>query len=127
MGLLNAPPKLEPGEAVRWQALASHVAGPSAVFFGSRTSSSGRLFVTDRRVFYQPSRVDTAFSQEIWERPRSSVIGLEEVERDEGDVFAAGFRRRLGIRTEAGVEAFVVNDLDSAMAELSELLLRPSS
>jgi len=127
MGIMNARPKLEPGEELRWKALANHVAGPSFVFFGMTSSSSGQLVVTDRRVFYQPSRIDTMTRQARWDCPIDSVTGIEEVDRDGGDIFAGGLRRRLGIRTAAGVEVFVVNDLDKKMPELRDLLLRRSN
>src|SRR5262245_43224371 len=111
MGILNGPPKLEPGEALLWKALANHVGGPSYVLWGMTSSSSGQLVVTDRRVFYQPSRVDTLFRQKRWERSLDAVMGVEIVDRgsrDGVDVFAGELRDRLGIRTEDGVEIFVV-------------------
>ena len=127
MGILNAPPKLEPGEALLWKAAANHVGGPSYVFWGMTSSSSGQLAVTDRRVFFQPSRVDTLFRQKRWERPLGAVIGVEIVNRgsrDGVDVFAGELRNRLGIRTEDGVEIFVVNRLEKRMVELQGLLRR---
>jgi hypothetical protein len=128
MGILNAHPKLESGEELRWKAAANHVGGPSYVLWGMTSSSSGQLVVTDRRVFYQPSRVDTLFRQKRWERPLDGVTNIEVVDRprapgDGVDVFAGGLRDRLGIRTEDGVEIFVVNRLEQKMAELGELLL----
>jgi len=127
MGIMNAPPKLQPGEELRWKALANHVAGPSYVLWGMTSSSSGQLVVTDRRVFYQPSRVDTLFRQKRWERPLDDVTNIEVVDRrrtsaDGVDVFAGDLRNRLGIRTAEGVEIFVVNKLEKKMAELRELL-----
>ena len=125
MGILNARPKLEPGEELRWKAAANHVAGPSYAFWGMTSSSSGQLVVTNRRVFYQPSRVDTLARQKRWERPLDAVTDIEIVDRDGADVFAGGMRDRLGIRTADGIEVFVVNQLEKKMAELRELLLRP--
>ena len=127
MGILNAAPKLEPGEELGWKARANHVAGPSYVFWGMTSSSSGRLAVTNRQVFYQPSRVDTLFRQKRWERPLDAVTGIEIVARkrrapeDGIDVFAGGMRDRLGIRTEEGVEVFVVNQLETRVIELHKL------
>lgn len=126
MGILNAQPKLEPGEALHWKARANHVDGPSYVFWGMTSSSSGQLVVTDRRVFYQPSRVDTLFRQKRWERPLDAVLDIEVVNRGsrEGvDVFAGELRDRLGIKTEEGIEVFVVNQLEKKMVELRGLLL----
>ncbi|MEX2107510.1 MAG: hypothetical protein WD827_01335 [Solirubrobacterales bacterium] len=126
MGILNARPKLEPGEELRWKALANHVDGPSYVLWGMTSSSSGQLVVTDRRVFYQPSRVDTLFRQKRWECPLDAAMGVEIVSRAsrEGiDMFAGELRDRLGIRTEDGVEVFVVNRLEEKMVELQRLFL----
>ena len=125
MGILNARPKLEPGEELRWKAAANHVAGPSYAFWGMTSSSSGQLVVTNRRVFYQPSRVDTLARQKRWERPLDAVTDIEIFDRDGADVFAGGLRDRHGIRTADGIEVFVVNQLEKKMAELRELLLRP--
>lgn len=124
---MNASPKLEPGEALRWKAAANHVGGPSYVLWGMTSSSSGQLVLTDRRVFYQPSRVDTLFRQKRWERPLADVTSIEVVDRPrtsaEGvDVFAGGLRDRLGVGTEDGVEIFVVNRLEQKVAELRGLL-----
>jgi hypothetical protein len=126
MGILNARPKLEPGEALRWKAAANHVGGPSYMLWGMTSSSSGQLVVTDRRVFYQPSRVDTVFRQKRWERSLDHVTSIEVVDTSrtsaEVDVFAGGLRDRLGIGTEEGVEIFVVNRLEQKVAELRGLL-----
>jgi hypothetical protein len=122
MGLLNARPKLEPGEQLFWKATANHVAGPSYVFWGMTSSSSGQLAVTDRRIFYQPSRVDTLFRQKRWEQPIDAVTGIEIVGRDADDLFAGGMRERLGIRTADGVEVFVVNRLEESIARLRGIL-----
>jgi hypothetical protein len=121
MGILNASPKLEPGEALFWKAAANHVGGPSYALWGMTSSSSGQLVVTDRRVFFQPSRVDTLFRQKRWECPFDAVMGIEIVNRtsrDGVDVFAGELRNRLGIRTEDGIEIFVVNRLEEKIGEL---------
>jgi len=96
MGVVNARPKLEPGEELCWKAAANHVAGPSYVFWGMTSSSSGQLVVTDRRVFYQPSRVDTLFRQKRWERHLDAVTGIEIVDRDGADVFPEECATALG-------------------------------
>jgi hypothetical protein len=126
MGILNASPKLEPGEPLLWKAGANHVGGPSYVLWGMTSSSSGQLVVTDRRVFYQPSRVDGLFRQKRWERPLDAVTGVDVVARGTKagvDVFAGEMRDRLGIETEEGIEVFVVNQLEKKLVELRGLLL----
>jgi hypothetical protein len=125
VGILNADPKLEAGEALLWKAAANHVGGPSYALWGMTSSSSGQLVVTDRRVFFQPGRVDTLFREKRWERPLDAFVGVEVVNRtsrDGVDVFAGELRNRLGLRTEEGVEIFVVNGLEKKLVELRGLL-----
>jgi|tagenome__1003787_1003787.scaffolds.fasta_scaffold18850988_1 hypothetical protein len=118
MGLLVARPKLEPGELLRFNALANHVEGPSYTLWGLNAAAGGRLVVTDRRVFFQPGRVDGMLRARRWVKPLDAVTGLEVVDRDGAEVFAGGMRRRLGIRTADGVEVFVVNGLEEKIPEL---------
>jgi hypothetical protein len=122
MGILHARPKLEPGEALVWKAAANHIGGPSYALWGMTSSSSGQLAVTDRRVFFQPSRIDTLFLEKRWERPLQAIRGFEIVDRDGAEVFAGGMRDRLGIRTEDGLEVFVVNKLERKIGELRALV-----
>jgi hypothetical protein len=119
MGILNARPKLEPGEQLRFDALANHAGGSS--LYGFKAASGGRLVVTDRRVFFKPSRLDAVFSKKGWECPVDAVTGIEVVDRDGGDVLSGGMRDRLGLRTADGLEVFVVNRLEDKMAELRPL------
>jgi hypothetical protein len=116
MGILQARPKLEQGEALRWKALANRVLSPAV-------TSGGQLVVTDRRLFFQPNRFDTAIGRELWECPLDAVTGIETVGRD-GNVFAGGTRKRLGVQTADGEEVFVVNRLGKKEDELRRLLLR---
>jgi hypothetical protein len=121
MGIMNARPKLEWGEQLRFRALANHVEGPSYTLYGMTAASSGQLVVTDRRVFYQPSRIDTLTRRKRWERPLDAVMNVEVVDRDADEVFAGGMRRRLGLQTKDGVEVFVVNRLEEKIVELRAL------
>ncbi len=121
MGLLHARPKLEPGEQLFWSSAANHIGGPSYALWGMTSSSSGRLAVSDRRVFFQPSRIDTLFLEKRWEQRLDAVTGIELIDRDAA-LFAGGLRERLGIRTADGVEVFVVNGLEKKMGDLQNLL-----
>ncbi len=114
MGILQGRPKLEPGEALCWKSLANRVLSPSV-------TSGGRLVVTDRRVFFQPNRFDAAIGRKLWECPLDAVTGIDTVGRD-GNVFAGGVRKRLGVETADGHEVFVVNRLERKEAELRRLL-----
>jgi len=119
MGLLQVRPDLAPGEDVRWKAYANRVLDSSA------TTAGGRLFVTDRRVFFQPNRIDAGLGRKVWECPLDAVTGIETVGRD-ARLFAGGPRKRLGIQTAEGEEVFVVNRLRRKEDELRRLLLRGS-
>jgi hypothetical protein len=121
MGILNPRPKLEPGEHIMWQARANYVAGPYYSLYGFKAAAGGQLFVTDQRVFFEPSRADKAVGAKHWECSLPDAAGVEVVGPD-GEVFAGGMRKRLGIRTKDGVEVFVVNKLEKTMAQLSQLL-----
>lgn len=59
-----------------------------------------------------------------WESALDAIAGLEVVEPD-GEPFAGGMRKRLGVQVADGVEVFVVNRLEQKMAELQALLLLP--
>ncbi len=115
MGILNARPRLDDGEHLRWQSLANRV-------IGANVTAGGRLVVTDRRVFFQPNRIDKSLGRELWQCPPEAVTGIGTVGRD-GRIFAGGTRRRLGIHTAGGEEVFVVNRLRKKEAQLRELLL----
>jgi hypothetical protein len=121
MGLLNPRPKVEPGENVMWQSRANYVAGPYYTLYGFKAAAGGQLVVTDRRVFFEPSRADKAVGAKRWECSLADTNGVDVVGPD-GELFAGGMRKRLGIRTTNGVEVFVVNKLEKTMAQLSQLL-----
>jgi len=121
MGLLNPNPKLEPGENLAWKCLANHVAGPSYALYGMQAAAGGRLVVTDRRMFFQPSRADRAVGAKAWTCPLVDVEGIETVGKD-SEIFAGGMRDRLGVRTKNGLEVFVVNKLQTTQNKLRALL-----
>jgi hypothetical protein len=114
MGILQLRPKLEPDEKVRWKAYANRVISPAA-------DAGGRLFVTDRRLLFQPNRVDARLGREVWSCPLDAVTGIETVGRDAA-IFAGGLRKRLGVQTADGEEVFVVNSLKRKERELRRLL-----
>jgi len=118
MGILQVRPDLAPGEEVRWKAFANRVLPNS-------TTAGGRLFVTDRRVFFQPNRIDAGLGQKVWECPLEGVTAVETVGRD-GRLFAGGTRKRLGIKTADGEEVFVVNRLKRKEDELLRLFPQAS-
>ena len=114
MSVLNAPPRLQPGETIRWMSLANHTAG-------RWRSAGGKLIVTDQRILFQPNRIDALLGGAMWECPLAAVTGVKTINRDR-TVLAGGVRERLGIHTEDGMERFVVNDLQQKTLELRDLL-----
>jgi hypothetical protein len=120
MGILNARPRLEQGEALAWKAAANHVAGSIYTLWGMNTASGGQLVLTDCRIFFQPGRVDTLFRERIWQKARDEIDGFETVGPD-GEVFGGGMRERLGVRSGDELEVFVINKLDRRLGELRAL------
>jgi len=120
MGLWLKQPKLEEGEAIRWQAWANRS-------LNRWIAAGGMLVVTNRRVLFRPNRVEMAIGKKQWECPIASLAEVEVVDRD-FTVPAGGMRRRLGIRTSGGVELFVVNDVETKAIELREIFsdLKPA-
>jgi hypothetical protein len=120
MGILNARPKLEPGEALAWKSAANHVAGSIYTLWGMKTASGGQLVLTDRRIFFQPGRADALLRERVWQKPVEEIDGFEIVGPD-GEVFGGGMRNRLGIRSGDELEVFVVNKLEKKLGDLRAL------
>jgi hypothetical protein len=94
------------------------------MLYGMQAAAGGQLIVTDRRIFFQPSRLDRAVAAKRWECPVGDVVSLETVGKD-AEIFAGGTRERLGIRTGDGLEVFVVSKLEQTMTQLRPLLGLP--
>ncbi len=99
-----------------WKAFANRV-------LDDATTAGGRLFVTDRRVLFQPNRIDVGLGRKVWECPLEGVTAVETVGRD-AQLFAGGPRKRLGIKTADGEEVFVVDRLQRKEEELLRLFPR---
>jgi hypothetical protein len=92
-------PPFEPGEHLAWRVTANRSYDGVAVV--------GRLFVTDRRIFFRPTGFEQGLGREGWECSFSDVVKVDLAER-ELNFFSGGLRRRLRIRTKVGSELFVV-------------------
>lgn len=103
---------------MQWKALANRVLSGSV-------TAGGRLFVTDRRVFFQPNRIDAMLGRKVWESPLEGVTAVETIGRD-ARLFAGGPRKRLGIKTADGEEVFVVNRLKKNEHQLLKLFPKTS-
>jgi len=113
MGFWIAHPKLEEGEAIRWESSAGRA-------LNRWITSGGRLVVTNKRVLFQPNRFDAMTGKRPWGRPLTSVKDVQAVDRDP-TVLAGGMRKRLGIQTADGIEVFIVNNVTTKVADLRGL------
>jgi hypothetical protein len=113
VGIWVAPPELDHGEEVLWEAFANRKQGRRAV--------GGRLTVTNRRFLFQPNRLDGITGGRSWSCPLASVIGIEAIAPG-AEVLTGGLRRRLGVMTDGGLEVFVVNAVDRQVVHLRDLL-----
>ncbi len=114
MGIFIPKLDLRAEETLRWKSWANHARGPLSV--------GGVLAVTDRRVFFQPNRIESGIRRKPWECPADAVVEVESTDRKPTSWFAGGARRRLEIRTADATEIFVVNKVDRKVAELRDLL-----
>lgn len=114
MNIWVAKVKFQPDEVIRWQANANRVTG--------RSTAGGRLFVTDRRILFQPNRIDSMIGRKLWECSRDAVTGIDSVGRGTSGVMAGALRERLEVETVDGNEIFVVNKLAKKIAELREIV-----
>ena len=99
-------PELEPDEQVLVRKAANRNQGGRSV--------GGRLTVTDRRLMFKPTILDSILFGRAWSVARDEVAGVGAAER-------GGIRKRLCVRTSDGDEQlFVVNKLDDLIRELVE-------
>jgi hypothetical protein len=115
MSFLVSSPSLSDGETVRWSLSANRA---ERWWY----ASGGKLFVTDRRILFQPNRLDSLFGKQTWECPLSRVKKIEGVDRSGTEALAGGSRRRLAIGTPEGVELFVVRDSSRTALKLKDFL-----
>lgn len=109
MGLWIGNPGLGPSETVRWQKLANRTQGSRAV--------GGRLYLTESRLLFVPTHLDSITGGKRWELPLAQLRSVGRQDAD-GGLFSGGLRTRLRLDTDAGTELFVVNDIDEVIAEL---------
>jgi len=104
MGFFVSVPDLADGEEV--------LLDPAAKRQIDGRGIGGRLFVTDRRLVFQPSNLYRFTRATTWEVPHAQVAEVGDVDRNLDDALMGGLRRRLEIRTVDGRrELFDVNHL----------------
>ena len=101
---------LEPGEQVRETWLANHTQH-------AQRATGGRLYLTDRRLVFEPHAVDRALDGKVWSVPLRIVTGVDRSERDLSHFFGGGLRRRLRVRLDDGSEWFFVVNRTRRCAE----------
>jgi hypothetical protein len=105
--------EVQPGEVLRWHAPATHRVG--------RTWVGGRVYVSDRRLFFCPG-VLSRRRYGILRVPLTSIADVRVVGRNT-KVTAGGLRRRVIITTGAGDEhAFSLPRFPKRSRELQALL-----
>ena len=78
----------------------------------------GRLFLSDQRLVFQPTRLDSVTRGKRWAVSRGQVAELSVSARQAG-LNPAGLRNRLRVsQIDGEVDVFVVNHLDAVLARL---------
>jgi hypothetical protein len=116
VGVWVPHPPLEAGGVVRWRKNANRKQGATRAV-------GGRLFLTDRRLLFQPSRFDQALRGEFWSTALDQVrdISVEDRDRQKANERDYGaLRRRLRIVTHRSVELFVINSVEEVVRALRE-------
>jgi hypothetical protein len=102
LGLRVLQPELEPGEGIRWEARANR-------FQQKIRSVGGRLYLTDRRLIFTPSRFETRVGGQAWSAPL----------RDLEQAIAGGSIRTVRVVTSGGQDQrFVVGQKDETAATI---------
>jgi hypothetical protein len=84
----------------------------------------GTLFVTDERLLFVPTVLDTALQAKRREIPLGDVVEVERFPRSPGDMPPGGRRPRMLIHTDACVYEFLVGDLDAWIDSLEGVYRR---
>jgi hypothetical protein len=118
MGMWVPRPALEPGEELWWEANATRKQGHGRAV-------GGRLFLTNRRLFFEPSRFDRMFSGTAWSAPLSHIRRVETEPSHPASAIRGDYgalRRRLGVTTTHGTELFVVTSVEQVVAALNDVI-----
>lgn len=107
-------PELEADEQVAVRKAANRAQGARSV--------GGRLTVTDRRLIFKPTLLDSILAGRAWSVNLDEVVEIGAAARGgKGGPFGGGMRRRLRVRASDGSEElFVVNGLDDLIRDLAE-------
>ncbi len=116
MGTTEAHDILEPGEELVWQR-------PGNMAW-RRGAISGYLVLTDRRVVFEPHRVEVLKGLKRWSAPLARIAAVGTQPRGYNP-FTGSLRPRLRLAMEDGsAEIFLVNDLASAIGDIASAVER---
>jgi hypothetical protein len=118
MGWWVRSPDLEPGEHVAWSRFANREQT-------SMRQTGGRLFLTDRRVLFQPNRLDLLMGGQSWQAGRNDIRLMRvEGSRPTAPIMGLTARNRRRLRVElvtGAVELFVINKVEASLGEMRQL------
>lgn len=116
MGTGEADDILEPGEELIWERPANMAWRRGAV--------TGYLLLTERRVVFEPHRVEVLKGLKRWSAPLARIAAVGTQPRSYNP-FTGSLRPRLRLDMEDGsAEIFLVNDLASAVGDITRALAR---
>lgn len=87
----------------------------------------GHLYLTDRRLVFEPHRFDASLSGRGASVPLHDITDVIRVPRDLTHFFGGGLRARLGVVTARGTHLFVVNDLGGKARRIQDEQRRSGS
>jgi hypothetical protein len=117
MGIWVRTPELAGSETVLWSQTANRTQS-------ERRAVGGRLFLTQGRLIFEPSRLDGAVGGNRWWAPLSTIRRVSSQQPD-GRVTAGGLRTRLRLDLADGaVELFVINRLDEVVQVIGQAAAR---
>lgn len=110
----NAP--LEPGERVLDGWFANHTQH-------AQRATGGRMWLTDRRLHFEPHGVDRALAGKTWSVPLREIAEVGTTPVDLRHFFGGGLRRRLRVVLRDGSEwYFVLNRLSTRVETIRAAL-----
>lgn len=110
----NAP--LEPGEQVVESWFANHTQH-------AQRATGGRLYLTDRRLTFEPHGLDRALAGKTWSVPLKQIVEVGTTPVDLRHFFGGGLRRRLKVVLRDGSEwYFVLNKLNARVETIRAAL-----
>jgi hypothetical protein len=116
MGFWVARPYLRSGETIVWRVAANRQQSASR-------AAGGRLFLTEKRLLFQPNRLDSVLRAAYWSVPIADIVDVDVAARQPAlPLFgrAAALRNRLKVVQKDGdVDLFVVSNLERVVDRIA--------